>query len=154
MPPGSCFVVGWEAEGRYEYAAVFGISNPIARYVKHVWAGAWINSIFRNESGRLSSELIREALAIARGHYGEPPPLGVVTFIDPEKVRRKRDYGRCYLRAGFRKAICPEHMIKVENCAACQGRTKGGLYALQLLPADMPEPEVLSGAQQSLFEAA
>lgn len=54
----------------------------------------------------------------------------MVTFIDREKVRKKRDYGRCYLRAGFK---------------AC-GETKGGLLVLQLLPEDMPEPCIPIGA--------
>ena len=46
----------------------------------------------------------------------------MITFVDTKKTRRKRDPGRCYLRAGFRNV----------------GFTKGGLVALQLLPADMP----------------
>jgi hypothetical protein len=161
MPPGSCFVLGLEVEGRYEYGAVFGISNPIAAYVKHAWAGAWVNTIFRCEVAALQSELIREAVALTRGHYGEPPPLGLVTFIDPEKVRppkygtksqRARNFGTGYRRAGFRKAICPDHMIEVEACAACAGRTKAGLIALQLLPDAMPEPARLKDAQVSLFD--
>ncbi len=54
---------------------------------------------------------------------GEPPALGMVTFVDASKVRRKRDPGRCYIRAGFRRV----------------GFTQGGLHALQLLPADWPD---------------
>lgn len=53
----------------------------------------------------------------------------------------KRDAGRCYLRAGFK------------NC----GMTKGGLVALQLLPADMPQPVRAiddNGGQALLFEYA
>lgn len=161
MPPGSCFVLGLEVEGRWEYGAVWGVSNPIAQYVKHVWAGAWANSIFRSEVDALDSELIREAVSLTRGHYGEPPPLGLVTFIDLDKVRpprygtknqRSRNFGTGYRRAGFRKAICPDHMIEVEGCAACAGETKAGLKALQLLPADFPAAQRLTGAQQSLFE--
>jgi len=78
--------------------------------------------MFRNEGAGLSSELIRAAIAETRAIWGDPPELGMVTFVDAGKVRHKRDPGRCYLRAGFR-AI---------------GHTKGGLLALQLLPADMP----------------
>ncbi len=48
----------------------------------------------------------------------------MVTFVDPAKTRRKRDPGRCFRRAGF-------HAV---------GFTKGGLVALQMLPAEMPEP--------------
>jgi hypothetical protein len=57
--------------------------------------------------------------------YGPAPPaLGMITFVDTTKIRKKRDPGRCYLRAGFK------------TC----GMTKGGLVALQLLPEDMPKP--------------
>jgi hypothetical protein len=83
-----------------------------------------MNSLFRNEGAGLSSELIREAVAVTRGIYGDPPPLGMVTFVDADKTRRKRDPGRCYVKAGFKHV----------------GFTKGGLHALQLLPEAMPEP--------------
>lgn len=117
VPPGRCLVLR-------EDEAVWVTSWPFAEYVKHDWAGAWVNSLFRREGGRLASEMIREAVAITRGEWGDPPDLGMVTFVDPKKVRRKRDPGRCYLRAGFRLV----------------GRTKGGLLAFQMLPVDMPEP--------------
>jgi hypothetical protein len=66
--------------------------------------------------------------------------LGMVTFVDTGKVRRKRDPGRCYRRAGWQ--VC--------------GETKGGLVALQILPDAMPEPmEPAYGARQlSFLEAA
>ena len=51
----------------------------------------------------MSSDLIREAVAATRAEWGEPPPGGTVTTIDPHKVRHKRDPGRCFLRAGFRR---------------------------------------------------
>ena len=63
-----------------------------------------------------------DLVAATRATFGEPPVLGMVTFVDAGKVRRKRDPGRCYLRAGF---------VQV-------GRTVGGLVVLQLLPAAMP----------------
>lgn len=47
----------------------------------------------------------------------------MVTFVDTEKVRHKRDPGRCYRKAGWKPC----------------GYTKGGLLALQLLPKDMPQ---------------
>lgn len=78
-----------------------------------------------NRGGVRSSELIREAVAVTRSIWGTPPALGMVTFVDPTKVRPKRDFGWCYLKAGFQRC----------------GTTKGGLIALQLLPAGMPEPE-------------
>lgn len=112
-------------------------SWPFAEYVKHAWAGAWMCSAFRNESNRLSSGLIRDAVAATRAFYGEPPPLGMITFVDAGKVRRKRDPGRCFIRAGFRPC----------------GETKGGLLAFQLLTADMPSASPPRGMQLTL-EAA
>jgi hypothetical protein len=119
VPPGRCIVL-WQPH------AFWVTSWPFAEYVKHAWAGAWVNSAFRNEGAGMSSELIRQAIAHTRSIW-EAPPLGMVTFVDPKKVRHKRDLGRCYRKAGFSVA----------------GETKGGLLALQMLPADMPEPEQL-----------
>jgi hypothetical protein len=82
-----------------------------------------VNSLFRNEGAGLSSELIREAIAATRHIWPDVPDLGLVTFVDADKTRAKRDPGRCYRRAGFRHV----------------GFTKGGLWAFQMLPADMPE---------------
>ena len=80
--------------------------------------------MFRNESTTLSSELIREAIAATLTVWPEPPEIGIISFVDADKTRHKRDPGRCYRRAGFSHA----------------GFTKGGLWAFQLLPADFPEP--------------
>jgi hypothetical protein len=130
VPPGRCLVLLTP-----DADAVWVTSWPFAQYVKHAWAGAWVCSIFRNESSYLSSDLIREAVAVTKWHYGEPPVLGMVTFVNADKVRRKRDPGRCYLKAGF------------ENV----GFTKGGLVALQMLPERMPDPmEPLEGQQRLL----
>lgn len=128
-PPGRCLVLKTEA------ADAFWITSwPFAEYVKHAWAGAWVCSAFRNESDHKSSDLIREAVAITRAKWRDVPALGMVTFVDETKVRRKRDPGRCYIRAGFSVA----------------GRTKGGLLALQLVPHDMP-PAAYPAAH-SLFD--
>jgi hypothetical protein len=82
MPPGSCRVLIADNQ-----KAVFGLSYPKAEFVKHAWAGAWINSIFRNENaGPLASTMIREAIAIMRTLY-DLPPQGCVTFVDPKKTR-------------------------------------------------------------------
>ena len=118
-PPGRCLVLKTS-----ELDAFWITSWPFAQYVKHAWAGAWVCSAFRNEGAHLSSELIRDAVAATLAEYGEPPSIGMITFVDTTKTRRKRDPGRCYLRAGFKNA----------------GLTKGGLIALQLLPEDMPDP--------------
>jgi hypothetical protein len=117
VPPGRCLVLLAKDE-----CALWVTSWPFAEFVKHAWAGAWVNSLFRNEGRTLSSELIRDAVSATRFFYGEPPALGMITFVNARKVRKKRDFGRCYLKAGFTKA----------------GVTKGGLLAFQMLPEVMP----------------
>lgn len=124
VPPGRCIVLLTDCE-----RALWVTSWPFAEYVRHAWAGAWVNSIFRNEGAGLSSDLIRAAIASSRAIWPAVPPLGIVTFVDASKVRRKHDPGRCYLRAGFRHA----------------GWTKGGLLALQMLPDDMPAADAPLG---------
>jgi hypothetical protein len=120
VPPGRCYVLLTPKAD-----AVWVTSWPKKEFVRHAWAGAWMNSLFRNESEYLSSVLIREAVAATRHFYGDPPELGMVSFVDASKTRRKRDPGRCYRKAGFRHV----------------GFTKGGLYVMQMLPLEMPSPE-------------
>ena len=71
-------------------------------------AGAprWRCSIFRNEGSPVrSSDLIREATALTFERwlrsYRALPPVPLTTEIDPAAVRKKRDPGRCFLRAGW-----------------------------------------------------
>jgi hypothetical protein len=116
VPPGRCKVF-LTADAR----ALWVTSWPIEEYVLHQWAGAWINSLFRREDGPLASELITAAVAMTRAIW-EPPPLGIVSFVDASKIRHKRDPGRCYRKAGW------THV----------GYTKSGLWVFQQLPADMP----------------
>lgn len=117
VPPGRCFVLRLDS-------AVWVTSWPFAQYVKHAWPGAWINSCFRRESGPQASVLIREAVAATRWHWPDIPALGMVTFINVDKIRARREgWGKCYIKAGFKHV----------------GETKGGLMAFQLLPEDMPE---------------
>lgn len=117
VPPGRCLVLTTDQ-------ALWVTSWPFAEYVRHEWAGAWMNSCFRREGGEMASNLIREAVAVTRWRWPDVPKLGMVTFVDAAKVRHKRDPGRCYVRAGFRLV----------------GATKGGLLAFQMLPGAMPEP--------------
>jgi len=117
-PPGRCFVLVSDVP------ALWVTSWPFAKFVQHDWAGAWMNSCFRKEGPGLASEMIRDAVAHTIWKWPNPPPLGMVTFVDPEKVEHKRQPGYCYKKAGF------EHV----------GYTKGGLWAWQLLPERMPEP--------------
>lgn len=109
--------------------AVWTTSWPFAEFVRHAWPGAWVNSIFRNEGAGLSSDLIRQAIAATRAEWPDVPELGIITFVDANKVKHKRDPGRCYLRSGFKPV----------------GETKGGLLAFQLLQKDMPQPESARG---------
>lgn len=119
VPPGRCLVL------KTQPADAFWVTSwPFAEYVKHAWAGAWVCSAFRNESKHLSSELIRDALAATVAFFG-PAPVGMVTFVDESKTRRKKDPGYCYLKAGFSPA----------------GRTKAGLVALYMAPWEMPSAE-------------
>ena len=109
--------------------ALWVTSWPFAEYVRHAWPGAWVNSMFRSEGAGVASTLIRQAIAATRSIW-QPPELGCVTFVDekhvkPTMVRGEKIYGFCYLKAGFKHV----------------GFTKGGLWAWQMLPADMPAAE-------------
>lgn len=130
VPPGRCLVLVTE-----DVSAFWISSWPFAEYVKHQWAGAWVCTAFRNEGTMLSSELIREAVACTRWKWPMIPLLGMVTFVNADKVRHKRDPGRCFLKAGFRRA----------------GTTKAGLVALQMLPDTMP-PAAFPHSQQEVFD--
>ena len=128
-PPGRCLVLLTENAD-----ALWVTSWPYAEYVKHDWAGAWLCSLFRNESPVLSSELIIQAVRATKWKWDPPPTLGMITFVDTTKVKRKRDWGRCYRKAGFKEV----------------GKTKGGLIVLQLLPEEMPPQAEPMGVQQRL----
>jgi hypothetical protein len=132
VPPGRCLVLLTEV-----CDALWVTSAPFAEYVQHQWAGAWVCSCFRNEGPELSSALIREAVAITRWKFGEPPEQGFVTLVDRAKTRSKRDPGYCYLMAGWHP----------------WGRTKGGLYALGLTAKEAHDHEPLEpiGAQMNLW---
>lgn len=95
--------------------------------------------MFRNEGERLSSDLILSAIAHTLSVW-EAPPLGLVTFVCPKrvrpiKVRGASVFGFCYQKAGFRHV----------------GFTKGGLWAWQLLPAEMPAAIEVESVQARLF---
>lgn len=63
----------------------------------------WRCSIFRNTGPFRSSNLEATARTYVywERHYGGLPVVGLTTEVDPEKTRRKRDPGRCFLRAGW-----------------------------------------------------
>lgn len=131
VPPGRCLVLLTADAG-----ALFVTSFPMAAYVKHAWAGAWVNSLFRRESGALASDLIRDAVAATLSTWPEPPAVTcrycgdvicMVTFINPKHVHHKRDFGRCYVKAGFKR---------------CTGKTKAGLVVVHLAVSALPSPSI------------
>ena len=61
---------------------------------------AWECTMFRNEGGGLSSELIQEAHLLSLALWGATPRDGLITFIRPDRVR-SRNPGYCYKRAGW-----------------------------------------------------
>lgn len=126
VPPGRCVVL---YTGGIGAQALWVTSYPYAEYVKHAWAGAWLCSAFRNENAGRASDLIVTAVSATRHIYGDPPALGMVTFINkayvkPTLVRGREVWGWTFMKAGF---------------VPC-GSTKGGLLAFQLLPDKMPGP--------------
>lgn len=108
--------------------------------------GAWVNSLFRNEGGQLSSDLITWAVAHTRAVWPDVPALGIVSFVDASKTENKEVPGWCYRRARW------SHV----------GFTKGGLYVFQQMPGrkigrrskPMPEAIPVPGSQVSLFEVS
>jgi hypothetical protein len=120
VPPGRCAVFLTDGAD-----ALWVTSWPLAEFVQHAWGGAMVCSLFRREPTcpDRASDLIVAATAATRAYWPDLPPLGMVTFVDPTKTRRKRDPGRCYRRAGWTPV----------------GSTAGGLIALQILPGDFPD---------------
>lgn len=93
--------------------ALLILSRPKAfeRLAWKVGYDHWTLSAFRNESGRLASELVKQGLAAALYLWGDILPRdGVITLVDIEHLRpvyRRglRQYGMCFQRVGF----IPEH---------------------------------------------
>lgn len=133
-PPGRCLVLKADTDaGR----AFWITSWPFARYVRHRWAGAWVCSAFRNEGAGIASHMIEDALAATRAYYGDPPLLGLVTFLDTRKVcptivRGREVWDWTWMKAGFKPV----------------GKTKGGLLAFQLKGCDFPSAKTPIGFVQ------
>ncbi|WNC17879.1 hypothetical protein [Brevibacillus brevis] len=81
---------------------------------------AWECTIFRNESGYLSSDMIRWAVRATLKQWGLPPKDGIITYVDAEKVA-SRNPGFCFKKAGFQLI----------------GKSKKGLLLLQLSQRDI-----------------
>ena len=73
------------------------------------------NAVFRNEGATLSSALVTEACELAWLRW---PGERLYTYVNAEKIRHKRDPGRCFVRAGWRQC----------------GMTQGGLLVFEMLP--------------------
>lgn len=139
VPPGRCLVLKHMINGKAK--ALWVTSWPFAKYTRHAWAGAWVNSLFRKECDGDASTFIRDALAVTRWKWPEIPDLGMITFIDPihvnpVKIRGRPTWGRSYFEAGF------NHV----------GYTKGGLWAFQILPSNIPEAKPPLNNDCPLFE--
>jgi hypothetical protein len=86
--------------------------------------------IFRNDGGPQSSGIIREAVAITAIEWNLAP---FITYVAIDKVKRKRDPGRCFIKAGF---------LRVST----KTKTKHG----PMLRLEMPESEVRKCVQEFL----
>lgn len=85
------------------------LRTPVGDAVWVTWSGirddglqAWECTIFRNESSNLSSDMIRAAVTATIAEWGQPPPDGIITYVDKSKVR-SRNPGFCFLSAGFQR---------------------------------------------------
>lgn len=147
VPPGRCVVLVIHESDQRE-VALWITSWPFGEYVKHAWPGAWICSAFRNQRPdlHLSSSLIIEAIAGTRW-YWEPPAEGMITFVDPAKIRRKRDPGRCFRKAGFHVAG------KAPGCTCTPGPSaaQDGKPCLHLPTSAMPPAAQPFGAVARLL---
>jgi hypothetical protein len=85
-------------------------------------------SLFRNEGAARASDLIIEAVAATKAYFGEPPKLGIITFVAPTKIRSVNP-GFCYKKAGWKLV----------------GATKGGKPCLQQLPEELPDAQEPTG---------
>lgn len=140
MPPGRTVVL--LVPGLAVWGSLLQV-NP-----RHRWKRAWVCSIFRNEGAGLSSDLIRQAIAATRFEWRDVPDeqgLAMITFVAPSQVRRKRDPGRCYLRAGF-------EVIGETEGAEEHGRET--LTVLGLRRELVPDPLEAPREQLTLWRAA
>lgn len=102
MPPGQTLVLVTEPRD-----AVFGWwrPHPSSGIVSMNGLDGWTCSIFRNESSRLSSELILAAeleLVLHESELGPCGPDGMLTYVWDAKVRSVNP-GCCFKKAGWKK---------------------------------------------------
>lgn len=97
MPPGQTIVL-------YLPDAVFGWwrPDPSSGIVAMNKLDGWTCTIFRNESGFLSSELILDAERALVGYADDCGPDGMLTYVWDSKIASSNP-GYCFKRAGWRK---------------------------------------------------
>ena len=110
VPPGRCLVLK-------RHDALWVTSYPFAEYVRHAWAGAFVNSLFRNESDDIASDMIREAVAATLAKWPSPP-LGMITFVDPKKVQ-PGPYDIPY------RSLVPQQIENLLVAGRCHSATRG-----------------------------
>lgn len=104
MPPGRAVVLVDDAA-----PALWACSWPKPELVRRAYPRSWFCTVFRREGGLPASAMILEAIGLTRGIWGEPPEDGLVSIIDPTKVkptkvRGKDVWGWTWLKAGFEPA--------------------------------------------------
>ena len=78
-------------------------------------------SVFHNEGGILSSDLIREACTLAQARGGEER---LYTYVNPKKLNKSGD-GNCFKKAGWKKLKAKtkkDSLIILES--SCHGRKR------------------------------
>jgi hypothetical protein len=85
-------------------------------------------AVFRNEGAGVASELIRAADAIAWSRW---PGHRLYTYVNPRKIKRSRQPGRCFLKAGWR------YMLDANKKRALTKRRR--LLILEHLPEEHPQ---------------
>lgn len=98
------------------YDALWVSLWPIPEYNRIKLNNSFQCSLFRNESSNLSSSMILDAMRITESQWGPPPRDGWVTFVDPRRVRHKRDPGRCFRKAGYFHAYTTKKGLMVMQC--------------------------------------
>lgn len=108
---------------------------------------AWRCTIFRNEGAGLSSELIREAMALTEECWGTRPRDGWITWIDPRKIASTNP-GFCFLAAGWHRDTAWKHRHLIRLRAFDAGRRAAACP----VGAPAPEPTARADGQLSLIE--
>ena len=78
-------------------------------------------AVFRNEGAILSSTLVKEACELA---WVKWPGERLYTFVDPIKTRHKRDPGRCFIKAGWRRCGTSAEGLVILEILKAQGEVR------------------------------